>query len=502
MKNLTLNATHAANTSSIKAGNLVSGNNVDDITNSLDSMFMTELDSASLALLSQYTSNAKDGNPSKDILTSTEDKKDIDPINLMDAMQLAASQNLLQSQGPQLQSIPNTDLMKSEASIDNTMKLGDSDPSNTLSGIANQNLLNILNGSVPQNIPQTSTLNKDLLGSGYLQKSNNSQLNLQEINNKHDHSVADATQILQQDIPVPLNGAIDLQNQQLQNKSSAVQLDLLKAKSTTLDKQQVIEGAGVKVASLSDALKNIGDVKVLSVDQTINKIKLPQSFAMDDQKSQKIDLPDFSKMSSPIPAVPEQNQEQSQVIKEPVTEKKPVEEFSGVSNGFMMNPGFTNHINHEVSLKLDAVNTSLTAGPLHTELLSAAKSGGGRISLEVNPDNAGPIRIDLQIDQGGQARLMVQGASESTQARLEQGSDQLRQQFAQMGLQLSLDMRQNSTNNAFNQQSNESTNQFSNNQSQQMIASGANSNRIGREDLLGANLRVNADRSNGINLFA
>jgi hypothetical protein len=120
----------------------------------------------------------------------------------------------------------------------------------------------------------------------------------------------------------------------------------------------------------------------------------------------------------------------------------------------------------------------------------------------VNPDNTGPIRIDLQIDQDGQARLVVQGASESTQARLEQGGDQLRQQFAEMGLQLSLDMRQNSANNAFNQQTNDSTNQFSNNQSKQIIASGANSNRIGSEDLSGANPQSSTDNSNVINLFA
>ena len=270
--------------------------------------------------------------------------------------------------------------------------------------------------------------------------------------------------------------------------------------SSPLQSQPIAANQDIKVANISDALKSIGDVKVISVDQSFNKLSATQSLKIDNQQNQTLDSVDVAS------SIPDSNTIKqlpiNQTSKETSEDKKSFEDFSGVSSGFMMNPGFTNHTNHEVSLKLEAVNTSLTSGPLHSELISAAKSGGGRISLEVNPDNTGPIRIDLQIDQGGQARLMVHGASESTQARLEQGGDQLRQQFAQMGLQLSLDMRQNSANNAFSQPSNDSTNQFSNNQSQQIIASSTNSNRIGNENLLGANQQLSADKSNGINLFA
>ena len=105
--------------------------------------------------------------------------------------------------------------------------------------------------------------------------------------------------------------------------------------------------------------------------------------------------------------------------------------------GLLAGAGFSQPM-HSGSLKLEATNTSLAAGPLYNEVMSAAKSGGGRIVLEVNPDNMGPIQIDLQIDQNGQALMIVNGASDATQARLEQGSSQLRQEFAQMGLNLSL----------------------------------------------------------------
>jgi hypothetical protein len=154
------------------------------------------------------------------------------------------------------------------------------------------------------------------------------------------------------------------------------------------------------------------------------------------------------------------------------------------------------------SLKLEASNTSLAAGPLYNEVMSAAKSGGGRIVLEVNPDNTGPIQIDLQIDQNGQALMIVNGASDATQARLEQGSGQLRQEFAQMGLNLSLDMRQNSASNLFNQGGNGNSNPFNNSAAQQSNTSLTNSNKLLNINTLSSN-RSNADRgSSGVNLFA
>ena len=169
--------------------------------------------------------------------------------------------------------------------------------------------------------------------------------------------------------------------------------------------------------------------------------------------------------------------------------------------GLLAGAGFSQPM-HSGSLKLEATNTSLAAGPLYNEVMSAAKSGGGRIVLEVNPDNMGPIQIDLQIDQNGQALMIVNGASDATQARLEQGSSQLRQEFAQMGLNLSLDMRQNSASNHFNQGGNGNSNPFNNSAAQQSNTSLTNSNKLLNINTLSSS-RSNADRgSSGVNLFA
>ncbi|MBU3565300.1 flagellar hook-length control protein FliK [Polynucleobacter sp. MWH-HuK1] len=93
-------------------------------------------------------------------------------------------------------------------------------------------------------------------------------------------------------------------------------------------------------------------------------------------------------------------------------------------------------------MELKASDVSLISGPLHTEVMGAAKSGGGRILLELTPPEQGTIRIDLRINSAGQAHLIVEGASDATKSRLDQGGQNLKNEFAQMGLNLSLDLRQ------------------------------------------------------------
>ena len=95
---------------------------------------------------------------------------------------------------------------------------------------------------------------------------------------------------------------------------------------------------------------------------------------------------------------------------------------------------------HKMELK--ASDVSLISGPLHSEVISAAKSGGGRIMLELTPPEQGTIRIDLRINSAGHAHLIVEGASDATKSRLDQGGQNLKNEFAQMGLNLSLDLRQ------------------------------------------------------------
>jgi len=93
-------------------------------------------------------------------------------------------------------------------------------------------------------------------------------------------------------------------------------------------------------------------------------------------------------------------------------------------------------------VEVKASEVSLASGPLHNEVMSAAKCGGGRIMLELTPPEQGTIRIDLRISQSGHAHLIVEGASDATKSRLDQGGQSLKNEFAQMGLNLSLDLRQ------------------------------------------------------------
>jgi hypothetical protein len=99
---------------------------------------------------------------------------------------------------------------------------------------------------------------------------------------------------------------------------------------------------------------------------------------------------------------------------------------------------------NQQKIELKAAEVSLASGPLHEEVMNAAKSGGGRILLELTPPEQGTIRIDLRIDQAGRAHLIVEGASDATKSRLDQGGQNLKNEFAQMGLNLSLDLRQDS----------------------------------------------------------
>ena len=96
-------------------------------------------------------------------------------------------------------------------------------------------------------------------------------------------------------------------------------------------------------------------------------------------------------------------------------------------------------------LRLEPQQASLVAGPLHVEVMRVLREGGGRVIMEVTPPDQGAIQLDLRLDGNGKAYLIVEGASDSTKARLEQGGAQLKEQLEQMGLTLSLDMRDRSS---------------------------------------------------------
>lgn len=103
-------------------------------------------------------------------------------------------------------------------------------------------------------------------------------------------------------------------------------------------------------------------------------------------------------------------------------------------------------------VEVKASEVSLASGPLYAEIMNSAKSGGGRIMLELTPPEQGTIRIDLRINASGQAHLIVEGASDATKARLDQGGQNLKNEFSQMGLNLSLDLRQGNQSQQASQQ--------------------------------------------------
>jgi hypothetical protein len=84
----------------------------------------------------------------------------------------------------------------------------------------------------------------------------------------------------------------------------------------------------------------------------------------------------------------------------------------------------------------------LDAGQVQVEVVRLVKQGGGQVVMELTPPDESKFKIDLTISQQGVARLVVDGASDSTRLRLEQTVSGLQDQFQQMGLQLQLDMRQ------------------------------------------------------------
>ena len=95
-------------------------------------------------------------------------------------------------------------------------------------------------------------------------------------------------------------------------------------------------------------------------------------------------------------------------------------------------------------LRMEPQQASFVTGPLHVEVMRVLREGGGRVIMELTPPDQGTIQMDLRLDGNGKAYLIVEGASDSTKARLEQGGSQLKEQLAQMGLSLSLDMRDRS----------------------------------------------------------
>jgi hypothetical protein len=169
--------------------------------------------------------------------------------------------------------------------------------------------------------------------------------------------------------------------------------------------------------------------------------------------------------------------------------------LSTANSGLARLDNFSSAATQKIELKASEV--SLASGPLHTEVMSAAKSGGGRIMLELTPPEQGTIRIDLRVNAAGQAHLIVEGASDATKSRLDQGGQNLKNEFAQMGLNLSLDLRQGSQSQQMRDQASFGGRQPGYNNipsNSQVLSSSTSMNTIGSGD--------NRRNSSAVNLYA
>jgi hypothetical protein len=120
--------------------------------------------------------------------------------------------------------------------------------------------------------------------------------------------------------------------------------------------------------------------------------------------------------------------------------------FSTVMNSPMSNPSpetLGSSPSPRETLVVPAHQAQLNTGEINVELIRLAKDGGGQFTIEFTPPDQGRFRVDLRIDAAtGKAVLVVDGGTEATRLRLEQGAPELRQQFESLGLSLQLTLRQ------------------------------------------------------------
>jgi len=495
--------------------NAAQGQSQGDQEGNLDFLFMAELDMASMARLADVmappintaTTNTATTEPETIATDDAQTSKDLiltnsasDPAIFADLSQLAA-QMLIQNNANNA-NISNK-AQSNQDTIDSIAAQA------TSAGIANQQLLNALNASQTQvQNPAPSLLTTSAPNIGVSQL--NTEKNVEPTDNLSQVTTAQVkSDILKSDLsPSEQAQMANLLNSKMSalNSPTNSNIDGAKVNNQMIQANPNVVAQGLDQKSVTPQVPLNGltkaeeaTTKILYVNPNYDEaINSPKSFiSLVGAQNTADNLISNSGMRSMVESRLFENTLQAEKIEQKIGDEIMVDQAAGLLAG----AGFSQPM-YSGSLKLEATNTSLAAGPLYNEVMSAAKSGGGRIVLEVNPDNMGPIQIDLQIDQNGQALMIVNGASDATQARLEQGSGQLRQEFAQMGLNLSLDMRQNSASNLFNQGGNGNSNPFNNSAAQQSNTSLTNSNKLLNINTLSSN-RSNADRgSSGVNLFA
>ena len=289
------------------------------------------------------------------------------------------------------------------------------------------------------------------------------QQSLGQSNTQTPAQIAGAIQSLAQKNGITLSPEIQTQLTDLINKDAAA--GAIKLVGVEVAGQQksaaVLDQAGVVDPTKATTIQNLVDSKaagaITSAGEKLAKSKTNDAFLSPGALSDKRPI---SKIGTPImsasaldakgaveaQSLPKNTLNLVEAQSLPRSERQEFKDTLNLSEISANNGNLarmeTQNLGNQQKMELKASEVSLATGPLHEQVMSAAKSGGGRIMLELTPPESGTIRIDLRIDQAGRAHLIVEGASDATKARLDQGGQNLKNEFAQMGLNLSLDLRQ------------------------------------------------------------
>lgn len=194
--------------------------------------------------------------------------------------------------------------------------------------------------------------------------------------------------------------------------------------------------------SISSSQGLAASMRAVSNETADTKI---QELRLDNAKASVIDAPEMAVTNAPLKEVALPDSVESAIT---TSSSNPASSFvdpmyrSATSPFASEQPSWTQSAQ---PVRLEPQQASLSAGPLHVEVMRVLREGGGRVILEVTPPDQGAIQLDLRLDGNGRAYLIVEGASDSTKARLEQGGAQLKEQLAELGLSLNLDMRDRSS---------------------------------------------------------
>jgi len=390
--------------------NAAQGQSQGDQEGNLDFLFMAELDMASMARLADVmappintaTTNTATTEPETIATDDAQTSKDLiltnsasDPAIFADLSQLAA-QMLIQNNANNA-NISNK-AQSNQDTIDSIAAQA------TSAGIANQQLLNALNASQTQvQNPAPSLLTTSAPNIGVSQL--NTEKNVEPTDNLSQVTTAQVkSDILKSDLsPSEQAQMANLLNSKMSalNSPTNSNIDGAKVNNQMIQANPNVVAQGLDQKSVTPQVPLNGltkaeeaTTKILYVNPNYDEaINSPKSFISSVGAQNTADnLISNSGMRSMVESRLFENTLQAEKIEQKIGDEIMVDQAAGLLAG----AGFSQPM-YSGSLKLEATNTSLAAGPLYNEVMSAAKSGGGRIVLEVNPDNMARFRLIFKL---------------------------------------------------------------------------------------------------------